>query len=203
MRCIINSMTSGRQLEINKAWKCSSCYQVNEQAASMNEHISHLKTRVHEKVIFAHRLAVKIEHVCKFLSRDGSAWQCQTKLKVLAARGVPRSRNKLSTDFQKWVVIHCMHLSIEIFSVNSPPHSRSELVSDWLKFFRAWVKTLRRLLFRISIMVWGGGGGGVNRKDPSIAAQRLNVSSYLPSQGYLTMVRSPIVAAIKPVTISC
>ena len=40
-----------------------------------------------------------------------------------------------------------------------PPHppGRSELVSDWLKFTRAWVKTLLRLLFRISIMVGGGG----------------------------------------------
>ena len=37
---------------------------------------------------------------------------------------------------------------------NSPPH-RSELVSEWLKFTRAWVKTLHRLLFRISFMVWG------------------------------------------------
>ena len=38
-----------------------------------------------------------------------------------------------------------------------PPHppGRSELVSDWLKFTRAWVKTLLRLLFRISIMVGG------------------------------------------------
>ena len=45
-----------------------------------------------------------------------------------------------------------------------PPHppGRSELVSDWLKFTRAWVKTLLRLLFRISIMVCvcGGGEGG-------------------------------------------
>ena len=46
---------------------------------------------------------------------------------------------------------------------NSLPR-RSQLVSDWLKFIGAWVKTLRRLLFRISIMVGGGGvksvGGG-------------------------------------------
>ena len=44
---------------------------------------------------------------------------------------------------------------IWIFSVNPPPPPRSsELVSDWLKFTRAWVETLRCLLFRISIMVW-------------------------------------------------
>ena len=41
----------------------------------------------------------------------------------------------------------------EAQNLTPPPH-RSELVSDWLKFTRAWVKTLRRLLFRISIMVW-------------------------------------------------
>ena len=49
------------------------------------------------------------------------------------------------------------------FSVNSPPR-KSELVSDWLNFTRAWVKTLRLILFRISIMVWVG---GFNRKDPN------------------------------------
>ena len=32
---------------------------------------------------------------------------------------------------------------------------RSELVSDWLKFPRAWVETIHCLLFRISIMVRG------------------------------------------------
>ena len=47
---------------------------------------------------------------------------------------------------------------------SSPPPCRSELVSDWLKFTRAWVKTLRGYLFRISIMVWVG---GINRKDPN------------------------------------
>ena len=63
-----------------------------------------------------------------------------------------------------------------IFSVNSP-HSgsskfdssprRSKLVSDWLKFTRAWVETLHRWLFRISIMVCGElnqYGGGVTEK---------------------------------------
>ena len=72
-----------------------------------------------------------------------------------------------------------------IFSVNSPTVAaqnltplprRSELISDWLKFTRARVKTLRSLLFGISIKCvcvcvcggvgggggvgWGGGGGG-------------------------------------------
>ena len=47
------------------------------------------------------------------------------------------------------------------------PPCKNELISDWLNFTRARVKTLRRLLFRISIMVWVGvkSAGGVNRKD--------------------------------------
>ena len=57
---------------------------------------------------------------------------------------------------------------------NSPfpiqPLQRSELVPDWLNFLQALVKPLRRLLFRISIMVGGVGGvksvGGVDRKGP-------------------------------------
>ena len=67
-----------------------------------------------------------------------------------------------------------------IFTVNSPPQWKLEIylppptqkrVRLWLgkKFTRAWVKTLRRLFFHISIMVWRGvksvGGGGDNRKD--------------------------------------
>ena len=59
-----------------------------------------------------------------------------------------------------------------IGALNLTPR-RSELVSDRLKFTRAWVETLRRFLFRIYIIVWrelnqwgGGGGGEVNRKDP-------------------------------------
>ena len=52
---------------------------------------------------------------------------------------------------------------VEAQNLTPPPPRRRELVSDWLKFTRAWVKTLRRLIFRISIVVWGelnqwGGG---------------------------------------------
>ena len=82
-----------------------------------------------------------------------------------------------------------------IFSVNSnpppPPISRSsELVSDWLKFTRAWVETLRRLLFRISIVVcvcvggrggrlnqWGGGEGGRRWEVKSVGGGRGEVKS--------------------------
>ena len=35
----------------------------------------------------------------------------------------------------------------------NPPPRRKEIFSEWLKFTRAGVKTLRRLLFRISILV--------------------------------------------------
>ena len=81
-----------------------------------------------------------------------------------------------------------LKLREDFFLLIPPPHSRSskfnspprksELVSDWLKFTRARVKTLRRFLFRISIMVWEGGiksvgGGGINRKDHSPIQLRL------------------------------
>ena len=59
--------------------------------------------------------------------------------------------------------------SNENFNSSPPSPSRNELISDWLKFTRAWV--LRRLLFGSSIMVGGGklvGGRGVNRKDPGM-----------------------------------
>ena len=41
--------------------------------------------------------------------------------------------------------------SNEIFS--PLPESRNEIVRDWLKLIPAWVKTLRHLLFRKSIIV--------------------------------------------------
>ena len=47
--------------------------------------------------------------------------------------------------------------TVESQNLTPPPHA--ELVSDWLKFTLGWVKTIRRLLFRTSNMVWGGGGG--------------------------------------------
>ena len=58
------------------------------------------------------------------------------------------------------------------------PLLRSEYVSDWLNVNRAWGKTLRRLLFRINIMVCvcvcvcGGGGGGITRKDSKLNYSR-------------------------------
>ena len=46
-------------------------------------------------------------------------------------------------------------------NLTPPPTRRSGIVSDWVKFSRTWVKTLRGLSFRMSIMVCAGGGGGV------------------------------------------
>ena len=65
---------------------------------------------------------------------------------------------------------------------NHPP-CRSELVFDWLKFTRTWIKTLRRLVsfshihygvcVCVCMRVWVSGCdfcvvGGVNRKDPQL-----------------------------------
>ena len=89
-----------------------------------------------------------------------------------------------------------------IYSVNSSPHNRSpkfdnpcrsELVSDWLKFTRAWFIRLHRLLFRggrvlilylimlllkasyyFAIMVWGG-GGGLSWHESQMHARRLRI----------------------------
>ena len=48
--------------------------------------------------------------------------------------------------------------TIRTFSVNLSTPCRCDLVSDWLKFTPAWVETLPRLLFRISIIVCVGRG---------------------------------------------
>ena len=78
-----------------------------------------------------------------------------------------------TTDFGSFLLIPPL-VEAQNLTPPPPPTRRSELVSDWLKLTRTWVKTLRHLLFRISIMVCvvGGGGGvlnqwvGINRKDP-------------------------------------
>ena len=58
------------------------------------------------------------------------------------------------------------------------PHSRSELVSDWLKFTCVWVKTLRHWFFRISIMVGGElnqWGVGLTEKMQILIIQRSSI----------------------------
>ena len=83
---------------------------------------------------------------------------------------------KMLSDFQK---CRATTPTSSNENFNPPPPRRSELVSGWLRFTRAWIKALRRLLFRIPIMVCvceGGGGEGeggvksvefgINRKDP-------------------------------------
>ena len=65
-----------------------------------------------------------------------------------------------------------------------PPTCRSELVSDWLKFSRARVETLRRLLFRTSIIMWGR---GVNGKDPDYVLLWNALPSFYPSNSMLIL----------------
>ena len=56
---------------------------------------------------------------------------------------------------QFWIVFVNPPITGEAQSLTPPPSCRSELVSKWLKFTRAWVETLHRLFFRISIKVLG------------------------------------------------
>ena len=51
-------------------------------------------------------------------------------------------------------LLNLPHSSSKFNSLPPPTHEEANS-SDWLKFTLAWVETLRRLLFRISIMVWG------------------------------------------------
>ena len=89
----------------------------------------------------------------------------------------------LRVDFGNYGVVNFLHTRFGSFLLVLPlptveaqnltiplPPPRSEVVSAWLKSTRTGVKTLRRLSFRISIMVWGelNQWGGINRKDPSI-----------------------------------
>ena len=67
---------------------------------------------------------------------------------------LPHSCAFFSTSRLNFRIVSLIWLP-DALAMTAPPR-RSELVSDWLKFTRAWVKTLRRLLFHISIMVWGG-----------------------------------------------
>ena len=59
-------------------------------------------------------------------------------------------------------------------NLTPPPLLWNKLVSDCLKFTRPRVKTIRRLLFRISIMIFvcvcgGGGGGGWSYQKRSLS----------------------------------